>query len=243
MLVRAPHFSLIPAVALTLVVAIIVGCSIDWLAYSPLYRKRASTSIYLLNSFGLYTALINLVALVYRSEVRILPTTPQSTLFFGPVLLTENQLIQITISIILLPMMFALRKSICGRLIRAVRDDAALAETTGVNLFIVRSLVFATGSAFAAVAAILAVLDVGADPQAGLPVLLTAAVAVIVGGIGSFGGPILGSVFIGALQSLAVWVLSPRWAQTITFSVLILFMIFRPIGILNATKRLEEAFD
>jgi len=162
------------------------------LAYSPLYRKQVPTTIYLLTSFGLYVALINMIALLFGNEVRVFPATQQSVVSLGPVLLTGIQLLEVATSIVVLtPLMILLRKSNWGRLIRAVRDNPTLASTTGVNLASVRRLVFATGSALAGVAAVLAVLDVGADPQGGLPVLLIAIVSVIVGGIGSFGGPIL----------------------------------------------------
>lgn len=238
------HWPQFVAVTFAVAVGTFVGCAIELLAYSPLYRKQASTTIYLLTSFGLYIALINTVALLFGNEVRVFPTTQQSAVSLGPVLLTGIQLLEVATSIVVLaPLMILLRKSNWGRLIRAVRDNPTLASTTGVNLASVRRFVFAAGSALAGVAAVLAVLDVGADPQSGLPVLLIAIVAVIVGGIGSFGGPILGSMIVALLQSIAIWQISPKWSQAITFGILILFMIFRPTGLLGIRRRIEEVIE
>jgi branched-chain amino acid transport system permease protein len=230
------------AAILALVVAALLGCAIEFLAYAPLYRKRASAAICLLTSFGLYVALINTIALLFGNEVRVFPATQHASISFGPVLLSGVQLLEVVTSLLVLtPVMIMLRKSQWGRIVRAVRDNPTLAETIGVNLIVVRLLVFAVGSALAGIAAVLSVLDTGTDPQVGLPVLLIATVAVIVGGIGTFGGSILGSILVAVLQSMAIWRISPKWSQAITFGILILFMIFRPSGLLGFRGRLEEA--
>jgi branched-chain amino acid transport system permease protein len=236
------HWPQALATILALAVAVILGCAIESLTYAPLYRKQASFAIYLLTSFGLYVALINSVALLCGNEIRVLPTTQQLAMSFGPILITEVQQLEVVTSfVVLIPIMAMLRSSNWGRLIRAVRDNPILAATMGVNLILIRILVFAVGSALAGLAAVLSVLDTGTDPQVGLPVLLIATVAVIVGGIGTFAGPILGSILVALLQSVAVWRVSPKWSQAITFAILILFMIFRPTGLLGFRRRLEEA--
>ena len=112
---------------------------------------------------------------------------------------------------------------------------------TGTNPNKVRNIVFGLGSALAAVAAMLVAFDVGIDPHIGLDALLVAAVAVIIGGVGIFEGAALGAFIIGVAQSLAVWKVSARWEQAITFLLLILFLVFRPQGILGKRRRIEEA--
>ena len=136
-----------------------------------------------------------------------------------------------------------MQRSRWGKVIRAVRDDATLASVLGINLPGVRLSVFAVGSALAGLAAILSALDVGVDPYVGMPALLTAAVALIVGGVGTFEGPVLGAFLLGLLQSLVVWKISARWTDAITFAVLILFLLFRPAGLVGRRRRLEEAWE
>ena len=67
---------------------------------------------------------------------------------------------------------------------------------------------------------------------------LTGKVALIIGGVGRFEAPILGGFILGILQSLSVWAFSARWQDAITFLLLILFLLFRPNGILGERKRM-----
>lgn len=130
-----------------------------------------------------------------------------------------------------------------GRIIRAVRDNPTLSSVMGVDLGLVRLLVLAVGSALGGVSAILTALDVGMDPQVGLPMLLTAAVALIIGGVGTFSGPVAGAFLIALLQSLLIWKISARWVDTFTFGLLILCLVFRPQGLLSRQRRIEEAVE
>jgi branched-chain amino acid transport system permease protein len=125
-------------------------------------------------------------------------------------------------------------------MIRAMRDDVELLSSIGINPQHVRRIVFALGSSLAGVSAMLTGLDVGIDPNIGMVAILNGAVAVIVGGVGIFEGAAFGALLLGLLQSLAVWKFSARWQDTVTFLVLIIFLLLRPEGILGSRRRIEE---
>ena len=78
------------------------------------------------------------------------------------------------------------------------------------------------------------------DPNVGMPALLVSAVAMIIGGVGILESAALGGFVIGILQNLAVWKLSARWQDAITFILLILFLLMRPQGIMGKRRRIEE---
>jgi branched-chain amino acid transport system permease protein len=86
----------------------------------------------------------------------------------------------------------------------------------------------------------LAGLDIGIDPNIGMNALLSGAVAVIVGGLGTFEGAAVGGLGLGFLQGLAVWRLSARWQDAVTFVLLVVFLLFRPQGIFGGRRRVEE---
>ncbi len=92
-------------------------------------------------------------------------------------------------------------------------------------------------------AAVLVGLDVGIDPHVGMNAVVIAAVALIVGGVGIFEGAAFGALLVGCLQSIAVWQMSARWQDMVTFLVLIIFLLFRPQGILGRRGRMEEGVD
>jgi branched-subunit amino acid ABC-type transport system permease component len=76
-----------------------------------------------------------------------------------------------------------------------------------------------------------------------MPALLAAATALIVGGVGTFEGPEIGGFLLGLVQSLVVWQHSARWVDTMTFLILILFLLFRHRGLAGRRRRLEEALE
>ena len=90
---------------------------------------------------------------------------------------------------------------------------------------------------FVAVAGNLVAYDVGMDPYVGMPILLTAVVALIVGGVGNFAAPVLGGFIIGMMQSITVLISSARWQDAVIFTLLIIFLMFRPQGILGEKQR------
>jgi branched-chain amino acid transport system permease protein len=219
----------------------VLGWAIEVFVYAPLYQRRASAIVCLLSSLGLYIVIVNIVAIAFGNQVQIARPIQEGAIEFGPVLITSPQILELRVAVLLLlPLVVMLRRSNWGRLIYATRDNPRLVAVMGVNLLAVRRFVFVVGSILAGSAGVLSVTNVGVNPQAGMPILLIAAVAVIVGGVGSFVGPVLGSIVVAILQSLAVWQISAKWSDAITFSVLILFMLFRPKGLLANRTRLEE---
>lgn len=226
----------------TLVLSALLGMAVELTVYAPLVKKGTSTLTALLSSLGLYIALVNTIALIFGNETKVLRPGVEKTYHIGPVLLTRIQVTQALAFGLLFPaVVLLLRKTLWGKAVRAVRDNPTLTQVMGLNLQAIRLSVFALGSALSAVAAMLQALDVGMDPHVGMPVLLTAAVALIVGGVGIFEGTALGAFVLGALQSLIIWKVSARWVDAVTFTVLILFLLFRPEGLLGRRRRLEEA--
>lgn len=232
------------SVGLTLVLTALLGVAIQRLIYAPLQRRRASLAIALLSSLGLYVALVNLVAMLWGNETKVLRPGVEATLQIGSVILTRVQLAQALVGLLLVGgVLIALKTTRWGQVIRAVRDNPTLSTVMGIDTQRVQVWVFGVGSAFVGVAAILVALDVGMDPQVGLPMLLTAAAALIIGGVGTFGGPVAGAFLIALMQSLLIWKVSARWVDAFTFGLLVLCLIFRPQGLLSGRRRIEEAVE
>ncbi len=235
-------WGLTSSILIALILTTLMGMMTEILVYAPLERKKASLLIALLSSLGLYVALVNLIAMIFGNETQILRPGVEKTYRWGSIILTRIQVAQVITALAVLPLIVLwLKFSQMGKVIRAVRDHPTLAMVLGVPLSRVRLLVFALGSALAGGAAILSALDVGFDPHIGMPALLIAAVALIVGGVGTFEGPVVGAFLLGILQSLIIWQVSARWTDAITFGVLIFFLLFRPHGLVGRRRRVEES--
>jgi branched-chain amino acid transport system permease protein len=229
------------AVTLTALGTAAFGIALELLVYAPLHRNSSSPTVGLISSLGAYIVLVNAIALLFGNETKILQPGVQATVHLGPLILARIQVVQLIAGIVLLGLVLVLlRVTMLGKRIRAVRDNAALAEVMGVSVASVRLVVFALGSGLAGCASVLAALDVGMDPHVGMPILLIAAVAMIIGGLDSFEGAVTGGLFLGLLQGLVVWKVSARWLEAVTFVLLIVVLVFRPQGLLAQRRRLEE---
>lgn len=236
---KIPLFVSIP---LSLLITAILGILIDEIVYMPLVRKNSSLLVHMLSSLGVYIVIVNLIAMFYSNETKVLNPGLQPTHSIGFIILTRIQLIIFVISLFLFfAFLIFLKITKLGMMIRAMRDNPELLMALGIEPRKIRWFVFSVGSVFAGIASILNGLDVGIDPNIGMPALLNGAVAVIIGGIGIFEGSFVGALILGSLQSIVIWKASARWQETITFLVLILFLLFRPQGIFGIRKRIEEA--
>jgi len=225
-----------------LALAAALAVAIEALVYRPLDRKKASSAVTMISSFGVYIVGVNVIAMIFGNDSKILRSGVETTWHFGDVILTRIQLLQLGCGVLVFLTYWAfLRRTPLGRICRAVADDSTLASVLGVRVEGTRLLVFALGSILAAAGAVLTALDVGMDPHGGLTMMLASAVACVIGGLHRFLAPALGGLILGVLQSLVVWKTSARWESGITFAILILFLLFRPQGILGRAERLEEA--
>lgn len=229
------------ALILTPALAALSGILVDKIVYLPLVRHGSSPFIHLLSSLGLYIVIVNIIAMLYGNDTKVISPGVQPSIRIGSLVLTKFQLLTLlSFSVFFAALIFILRKTSLGRIIRAMRDDVDLVSALGINPLKTRMMVFALGSALAAVSAILSGLDVGIDPNIGLTGILTGAVAVIIGGIGIFEGAAFGALLLGVLQGLAIWQISSQWQDAVTFLVLLLFLLFRPQGAFGRRRRSEE---
>ncbi len=120
-----------------------------------------------------------------------------------------------------------------GKAIRACADNYLGAKVVGLNVKRYYALTFGLGSACVAVAGCMMILLVDVTPSLGPAYTLLAFVIVIVGGLGSMGGALLGGVLIGLSEALAGVFIEPSAKSMFSFALLILVLLFRPQGLLG----------
>jgi branched-chain amino acid transport system permease protein len=220
------------AVTAAIVAAALSGLLIDLFIYQPLERRGAIRTTLFIASLGLLTLIENLLAIIFtpdplRMEVGRLADAVQ----LGPVFLTRIHLVSMATAILgFLALMAFLKYSLWGRAIRAVSSSPEMARTVGIDLRRVHLLTYAVGSAISAPAGILVAMDVGVEPYRGTTFVLLASVAVIMGGIGSIPGALLGALFLALLENLGVWKIPSEWQSSISFGVFLMFIVVRPRG-------------
>lgn len=229
---------LLLAFGVAVLTVMLISILMERIVYKPLINKRAPSNVMMISSIGTMIILINLVALLYGNETKILNRSiSPSAQYFG-VIVTKAQLLQLGVasSIILVFWLF-LKFTQFGIKTRAMRDDPILCQILGINITRLRVILFGLSGLMAAVGGSLVAWDVGMDPYVGMPILLNAMVALIIGGMGRFEAPVLGGFIIGILHALTVWLFSARWQDAITFVLLAIFLLFRPHGIMGERRR------
>lgn len=206
--------------------------------YRPLKNRNASLNVAMIASIGMMTVIINTIAMFFGNETKVIDSSILQPLIFGDIIITSPQKCQALIGIAMLLIFTALlRRTNWGLKLRALSADETLFETLGYDSKKTRIFVFLVSGVFIALASCLTVYDVGLDPNMGMNVLISAVVAMIIGGVGRFSTCILGGLTLGVLQSLTVYNFASNWQNAVTFLVLIILLFLRPQGIAGYKQR------
>ncbi|MDI5929551.1 branched-chain amino acid ABC transporter permease [Rhizobium leguminosarum] len=120
-----------------------------------------------------------------------------------------------------------------GLRIRASLENPSLARASGISSGAIYSITFAFGAALAGLAGALIVPVFSLFADLGIRFLIQGFVAVMVGGVGSFAGPVAGAGVIGTLSAALPWVMTPVIADVLVFVLAIIFVKFRPRGLIS----------
>jgi branched-chain amino acid transport system permease protein len=221
------------AIPAAVVAAGVLGILVDRAVYTPLRKSGAGVMEILLSAFGTFIVMQNVLLLIWKSDPRTVrvPDSLKNGIPFGPLTLTPLDLITVVVAVLVFGgVAVFMRRTRLGKAMRALENDPEVAVMVGISTERVRMAAFFLGSALVAVAAALTALDKGLEPTIGVNALLVAVVAMIVGGVGSFTGAALAGLFLGIVENLGIWQIPSEWKSTITFSVLAVFILFRPTG-------------
>ncbi|MCC7275943.1 MAG: branched-chain amino acid ABC transporter permease [Alphaproteobacteria bacterium] len=208
-----------------------------WL-YRPFERQGSSHLVVLIASLGLFITLENAIGIVFGTDTKVIADLSPDIFLWGPVVVTSIQLWQVAALALIAGLLAAfLRGSRHGKAIMAMTDNGEMAQIIGIDTVRVSILAFAAGSAVAAVPAVLILFKEGATPHMGFVAVFMAFVAVVVGGIGSFRGAIIGGYAVGIVENIGMWEIPTEWQSTIAFVVLFLILLFRPAGLFGRALR------
>lgn len=153
---------------------------------------------------------------------------------FGPLLIDRGKAYAALVACATSALLFAFfRFTATGKAIRACADNFLGAKVVGLNVKRYYALTFGLGSACVAVAGCMMILLVDVTPVIGPAYTLLAFVIVIVGGLGSMGGALLGGILIGVSEAMAGLLIQPSAKSMFSFALLILVLLLRPQGLLG----------
>jgi branched-chain amino acid transport system permease protein len=179
--------------------------------------------------------MVNALLMIFGPDARNVQTDYQLESFeIGRILVDKARLYAALAALLAAAALFAFFKfTLMGKAIRACADNYMGARVVGLNIKRLYALTFGLGSACVAVAGCAMVLLVDVTPPLGPYYTLLAFVIVIVGGLGSMTGALLGGVLIGLSEALAGLFIAPSAKSMFSFGLLILVLLLRPQGLLG----------
>jgi branched-chain amino acid transport system permease protein len=159
------------------------------------------------------------------------PVFPGERNVLGVMISVENLMIIPIAGALVVGLYLFINKTRLGAAMRAIEQDREAAALQGVNVHMVNGLAFAIGFALAAAAGALMAPIYKIDPMMGEQPLLKAFIIIILGGLGSIPGAILGGLILGLIDSIVATALGAEPAFLLSFVFIILLLLFRPTGL------------
>jgi branched-subunit amino acid ABC-type transport system permease component len=226
--------SFVVALVVAPIVVGIAGMAFERLLLRHIYGRREGGSDLLL-TFGLAVVLSELIRLAWGAQPFSLPT-PEALL--GAVFILDQPFPVYRVFLIVLGIAAGigvwqfLERTRAGLIIRAVSQNAEMVHALGVDVGMVRSGVFGLGCAMAALGGVLAAPLVTAFLGMGTTIVIDAFVIVIIGGMGSFLGSVIGSLLVAFVQVIGTYYFQ-ELALALMYLLMLTVLIVRPGGLLG----------
>jgi branched-subunit amino acid ABC-type transport system permease component/ABC-type branched-subunit amino acid transport system substrate-binding protein len=215
----------------------LIGVLIERSLISPILKAPELNQILLTE--GVSIVLINTALLMFTANYLTMTTSyAGATAQLGPVSVSLPQMAAFSIAIVITSALyFFLMRTDTGRRIRATAQDPEAAQILGVNIKRIQALTFGLGVAAAGAAgSLLMPIYYRVEPNAGSPFTLKAFVVVVLGGMGSVTGALVGGIVLGITESLGAVYISTGYKDAIGFVIFLLALTLKPSGLLGKSK-------
>ena len=216
---------------------LVVGIAIEVIVIRRFYGRPPEDQ--LLVTFGIGIVVVELVRLGFGSLSKGVPppfwaagVTPMGFLIYP----TYRIIVAAIAAAALAALYIVLYRTRLGMIVRAGIEDSGMVGMLGINVFRVFMLVFGIGAAAAGFAGIVNAPVVSLTPDMGESILVQAFVVVVIGGVGSFPGAILGGLIAGEILSLTSMI-DPAYSGVMLFAAMTLVLLLRPQGLLGVPHR------
>ncbi|MET0536514.1 MAG: branched-chain amino acid ABC transporter permease [Xanthobacteraceae bacterium] len=209
------------------------GMIVHWLIISPGLDKPHLVVVFATMALSIFMQ--NVALMLFSADLfDVAPLLGGRSISVGPFFLKPELLIGFAVSLAATAMLHVLLKATyLGKAIRATVQDGEAAMLMGIPVPRIFLITFASGSALVGLAGCMMMPLFSVFPTVGLNFVLIAFVIVVLGGMGSIEGALLGGISIGVVQSLSSYYVAPAYGQMFFFILFLLVMVFRPMGLLG----------
>ncbi|TAM72718.1 branched-chain amino acid ABC transporter permease [bacterium] len=226
------------AVLMGALVVLVVGIVVERVVIRLFYRRPPEDQI--LVTFGLAIVIVEIVRAIFGGKTQLfpMPSWGMGATNLGFLVYPNYRLQVIVIAAITLAAIYlVLYKTRLGLIVRAGIDDSLIVNILGIDVTKTLLAVFVLGAMVAGFSGVIDAPIVAVDPDMGASVLIESFVVVVIGGLGSFSGSILGGIIAGEIISITtIW--APDYAQVMLYLAMALVLILRPQGLFGTEGRL-----
>jgi len=232
-------FSTLFALAATAALALLI----EFVLWRPMRRRGAKTMSLFITSIGLAFILRGSILFAAGSGEREYRVNVFQAYSIGGIRVSESQLIAVAVALsAIVATAVVLARTDFGRAIRGLADSVELASVAGVDVDRMVIYIWILVGALAGLAGVLAgLIQSSFDANLGFNLLLPLFAAVIIGGVGSPFGALLGGLALGLIQEVSTWSgflggVNPVWKPATAFAVLVAVLLWRPQGLLGRAR-------
>lgn len=234
-LVAFQGVSLWLAIPVALVVGMGVGALIEFLAYRPV-RNANHINAFII-ALGLTMMVEGLNLQFFGADQVVIPTGLDRVFEIAGVTIPETRLyVVLAATVLVIAMTAFVEGTKTGQAIRAVAQNRDAAILMGVNVRSIPLIVFAMSTMLGVAAGVMVGSLFAIAPGVGEAMVVKGFAVLILGGLGSIPGAIIGGLVLGVTEALAAGFLSSAYKDVIAFVVMIVVLLFRPQGLLGGAK-------
>lgn len=235
-----PAMALVVAGAIAILLSGLAGAGLDRGMWRPLEQRQVGLIQMMIVTIGLGLLVRYGFAVIFGTSPRTYADfVAQPPWTWGPLVFPPKDLFIIPLCIgVLVLVALAMQRTRLGTGIRAVADNRDLAESSGIDVKRTVLTVWILGSALAGLGGLVFGLTRSVQWDMGFSLLLTIFAAVILGGIGSVYGPMIGGIVVGMASELSTLWFSAEFKVAFSLGALILVLLVRPQGILGLKERI-----
>lgn len=218
---------------LAFIIIFFVGYVIQKFFIHHIMKAPAAAQIFL--TVGLMVVLENMALMVFGSDFRSVAVTYQTeSIHLGEIFISKSYLYAFLAALVITGLLWTLlATSWIGRAIRAVAQDAMMAELVGVNATTTYNIAFGLGVGLTAFGGAVILPYISVSPTIGSHFSVLMFTVVVLGGLGSVAGALAGGIVVGVIQSLSSLVFPIHLQNLILFIIFIAVLVVRPNGLLK----------
>jgi branched-subunit amino acid ABC-type transport system permease component len=234
---------MVAAVLFAMAATALLGIGLEFILWRPMRARGAGIMSLFIVAIGLALVIRHVIFLVWGASPQKYDVDVFQVYDLGPIRLSLSQIVAVAVasgSIVLVGLMLA--RTRLGKAMRAVSDNRALASVTGIDIDRIIAYTWLLGASLAGLGGVLLGLVQSAfTPNMGFAVLLPIFAAVVLGGVGSAYGALVGGIFLGLVMEISTWDalaggVEAVYKPVVAFVVLILTLLVRPQGVFGKAR-------